>query len=56
MSMFRKVAITIGAIFLISLVILVMTDRLVPFLNDLWTWVFSTLFQMKDVPPSPFGT
>jgi len=56
MSMFRKVALTIGAIFLISLVIIVMTGRLVPFLNELWNWVFSTLFRMTNVPPSPFGS
>ena len=55
MSMFKKVALTIGAIFLISLVIIAMTGRLVPFLNELWNWVFSTLFKMPNVPPSPFS-
>ena len=54
--MFRKVALTLGIIFLIGIVITLMTDTLVPFLNALWDWVFRTIFKIQDAPPSPFGS
>ena len=54
MSMFRKVAITIGVIFPISLVIIVLSGRLVPFLVELWDWIFGTVFEMDKIPPIHF--
>ena len=47
MSMFRKVALTLGIIFLIGLVITLLTDTLYPFLNALWDWVFRTIFKIQ---------
>lgn len=53
----KKVALSLGIVFLIGIVIVVVAANLRGgFLTRLWNWIFEDMLQIEDPPPSPFDS
>lgn len=51
----KKVALSLGIVFLIGLVIIALNGSLVTTLDGIWNWIFEDMLEIDDPPPSPFA-
>ena len=52
----KKVALSLGIVFLIGLVIIALTGSLVETLDGIWNWIFEDMLEIDPAPPSPFSS
>ena len=51
----KKVALSLGIVFLIGLVIVFLNGSLVETLDGIWNWMFKDMLKIDPAPPSPFA-
>lgn len=50
----KKVALSLGIVFLIGIVIILLSKTLTPTLDGIWNWMFEDMLKIDPAPPSPF--